>query len=95
MLHQQVCFLSNRSGGAILIEKRTMTVYFSSTKNKTYITKRGAIRAEAEALLEKRYPTEKPYFEDNYCIDSGWCWKQKPRSNVLLRRVMRIVKKIY
>lgn len=71
----------------ITIEKRT--VYRSTARGRSFLTKRAAIRAEADALIRKKYPTEKHEQENGYTTSPGWHWHELPRSEVLLRRLMR------
>ncbi len=77
-----------------MIEATTRTVFRATTKGRTYLTKAAAIKAEARALIEKRHPTEKGEFDGNgYQTDPGWHWMNIHRSDVLYRRVCRLVKK--
>lgn len=69
------------------------TVYFSPTRGRHYMTKGGAIRAEAKALLQKKFPSEKAEYEDfGFMTYPGFYWKDMPRSDVLFRRVCRLIK---
>lgn len=75
-----------------MIQTITRTVYHAPTKGRSYLTKRAAIMNEAKALIERKHPTEKQYFEpEGYCSDPGWHWTDMPRHEVLLRRVCRLV----
>lgn len=66
------------------------TVYFSSLKNKHYQTRRAAIHADARGLLERKHPSEKYESDTGY----GFYWKNDmPRSDVLFRRVCRLIEK--
>ena len=77
-----------------MIEKTTRTVYRATTKGRAYLTKTAAIKAEARALIENRHPTESSEFDGNgYQTDPGWHWTNLNRSDVLYRRVCRLVKK--
>lgn len=70
------------------------TVYRAPTAGRSYLTKRAAIYAEAKALIQERHPTERPESDENgRQYFSGWYWRDLPRSEVLLRRVMRLVKR--
>ena len=73
------------------IEARTKTVFFSSLKRRHYMTRKSAIRAEACALIEARHPSEKAEYENGFCYYHGFHWTSIPRSDVYLRRVMRLV----
>jgi hypothetical protein len=76
-----------------MIETKTRTVFLSTLKGRHYLTKSGAVKAEARALIEAKHPTERPEFDGNgYMTDQGWHWSMMDRSNVLLRRVCRLVR---
>ena len=68
----------------------TMTAYYSPTRNRHFFTKGAAIRAEAVALIKRKYPTERG---DPEIGDTGWHWSELKRSDVLLRRMFRIVQR--
>lgn len=76
-----------------MIEERTRKVFYSQAANRHYFTKGAAIKAEARALLIKKHPTEasesEPEIGHHY---PGWHWTELKRSDVLYRRVVRIVK---
>jgi hypothetical protein len=69
------------------------TVWVAPTARRRYLTKRAAIHAEARALIEKRHPTERTEYEQGQIIYGGWHWTALPRSEVLFRRVCRLVGK--
>jgi hypothetical protein len=74
-----------------MIEERTRKVFYSPKAGRCYLTKRAAIYAEARAIIEERYPSENAEDDTGY---EGWYWKTSiPRSDVLLRRVARLVKR--
>ena len=76
-----------------MVETKTRTVFLSTLKGRHYLTKSGAVKAEARALIEAKHPTERPEFDGNgYMTDQGWHWSMMNRSNVLLRRVCRLVR---
>ncbi len=76
-----------------MIETKTRTVFLSTLKGRHYLTKSGAVKAEARALIEAKHPTERPEFDGNgYMTDQGWHWSMLDRSDVLLRRVCRLVR---
>ena len=62
--------------------------------NRRYLTLRSAIQAEARKLIETKYPREKASHDANgQQYDTGWHWRELQRSDVLFRRVCRLVKK--
>lgn len=71
----------------------TRTVYFVPAKGRHYMTKPAAVSAVAKALIEARHPTEKDYTEPDGYTHGGWHWTSLPRSDVLFRRVRRMVRK--
>lgn len=76
-----------------MIEVITRTVYRSPSKGRCYLTKKAAIKAEARALIEAKHPTEAAEhdYEAGYYYP-GWYWTALPRSDVLYRRVCRLIK---
>lgn len=71
------------------IEVRSQVVYHSTAARRTYLTRRAAIHAEARALITRKYPLESAEWDVGY---PGWNWRELPRSDVLWRRVVRLVK---
>ncbi|MFJ3047024.1 hypothetical protein ACIPEN_14430 [Herbaspirillum chlorophenolicum] len=76
-----------------MITEATRKVYFSSVKGRHYMSKVSAIRAEAHALLEMRFPTEQIEYTNGMISYPGFHWTSLPRHEVLLRRVVRLVKR--
>jgi len=76
------------------IEARVRTVYYAPTRRRHYLSKQAAIHAEAVALIQQRHPTENPERDERgRLISEGWHWTDIPRSDVLLRRVKRMVRR--
>ena len=75
-----------------MIEVLTRTVYRSTTKGRSYLTKSAAITAEARALIVKKHPSEQADYDNiGRCTYGGFHWSSLPRSDVLFRRVRRLV----
>lgn len=75
-----------------MIEAQTRTVYVARTKGRAYLTKSAAINAEARALIAKKHPSERSEYDDmGRCTYGGFHWSSLPRSDVLFRRVRRLV----
>lgn len=74
-----------------MIVPTTRTVYFVPGKGRHYLSKSAAVSAAAKALIEARHPTEKNYTEPDGYTHGGWHWSSLPRSDVLFRRVRRLV----
>lgn len=72
---------------------KTRTVYRAPTAGRDFLTKKSAIEAEAAALIRAKYPNESG-FEDYATGHSepGFHWRELPRSDVLFRRMCRLVK---
>jgi hypothetical protein len=80
-------------GREVMIEERQAKVYYSPSAGRRFLTKRAAIRAEARALIEQRYPTERSEYDDRgMCEHPGWHWHLLDNSEKLYRRVCRLVK---
>lgn len=71
------------------IEKLTRPVFRAPTKGRCYFTARAAAYAEARALLARKYPTERAYFEDGYPVDPGWHWSPDERLQSVYKRLAR------
>lgn len=72
------------------IEVLTQTVYRSPTKGRRYLTARAAAHAEARALLDRKYPAERPDWDVG---DSGWHWSSDERNVRTLDRLSRAILK--
>jgi len=74
------------------IQVFTQTVYRAPTKGRRYLTARAAAIAEAGAMLECKYPSERPEWDIG---DPGWHWRSdeahlrthKRLSRMILRRL--------
>lgn len=74
-----------------MITKETAVVWRGGRRR--YLTKKSAIHAEAVSLIKEKYPNEQPEYEQGHMTFPGWHWSEMPRSEVLLRRVMRLVER--
>ena len=75
------------------IVKKTREVFFAPTRGRCYFTKAAAVRAEAAAIIAKRYPSDLPEHEDGYMTYPGFNWREIPRSDVMFRRLCQIISK--
>lgn len=76
-----------------MVERMEATVYFSSVKGRRFFTKKAAIRAEARVIIARRYPTEKAEYHEGFCSYPGFHWSELPRSEVMLRRLCKIIER--
>lgn len=76
-----------------MIEIVERVVYRSPTSNRCFLTLRAAIDCEARSLIEKKYPTEKSFYENGYCVDGGWHWTSEERFVRLHKRLKSIISK--
>lgn len=67
------------------ITTETATVYRGGGRR--WFTRKAAVYAEAFAIIKRKHPSER---SDPDC-GGGFHWRDMPRSEVLLRRVMRLV----
>jgi hypothetical protein len=58
--------------------------FYSQARRRYFFTKKAAVRAEASAIIRKRYPSE--HGDET---GGGFHWTQLPRSEVMLRRLAR------
>ena len=75
-----------------MIEKMTATVYRAPTAGRRYFSVSAACAAEARALIQKRYPSEQPEYEDGRLTYPGSHWSELPNSEKRLRRMTRLVR---
>jgi hypothetical protein len=56
-------------------------VFRSPTKGRAYLTASAAAKAEAAAMLARKYPTEKPEYDaiGGMCYDPGYHWSGDER----------------
>lgn len=73
------------------IEARTRVVFYAPTARRHYMSKAAAVKAEARALIKQRYPTEAAERDHIGQTYPGFHWMDMPRSDVLYRRVCRVV----
>jgi hypothetical protein len=52
---------------------------------------RAAVKAEAQAIIKAKHPSERPEYENDMCYYPGFHWRELPRSDVLLRRLCRLI----
>lgn len=62
--------------------------YLAPTKGRRYLTKRSAVRAEARALMDRKYPAEKGDASDGY---SNWHWSDDGHLQQLYERLVRLI----
>lgn len=76
--------------------KQNAVVYFSPLSGRRFLSVNGALSAESREIIKRRYPTQKGSFDDSgRSIGDGFHWSDLPRSDVLYRRVFRMVKMAY
>lgn len=63
-----------------------VTVYRAPTARRRYLTKRAAVRAEARALLDRKYPAENGDDSDGF---SHWHWSGDDRLSRVYDRLVR------
>lgn len=74
------------------IESVVRTLYRSSRASRYYQSKTAAIAAEARAIIADRHPAERAEYDSGHMIYPGSDWHGLPRSEVLYRRVVRMVR---
>lgn len=71
--------------------KETATVYRGGRRR--YFSKSAAIKAEAMAIIKAKHPSEKTEYDSmGRCTYGGFHCSSLPRFDVLLRRMMRLIK---
>lgn len=78
------------------ITKVVRTAYFAPSKGRHYFSLAGAVRAEALSMILKKHPTKHCAEDLGIEVSAGFYWASDiPRSDVLLRRVRRLVAQTY
>lgn len=81
-------------GVGVKISTQTATVYYSPSAKRRYLTKRGAIAAEARAMIAKKYPTEFEERDERARVTHpGWHWSLLPHAEDLYQRLCRLLSK--
>lgn len=62
------------------------------TANRSFLTLDAACRAEANAIVGRKYPSEKAEFDGATCTYVGWHFYDEPRFVALRDRVAKILK---
>lgn len=78
-----------------MISQKVATVYYAPKKKRRYFTLNAAISAEAGAIISAKYPSERGESQDGMITDSGFHWREMKRSDVMHRRMCRIILKAY
>lgn len=75
-----------------IVEAVTVKVYMAPTAGRRYFSLSAACNAEARAIIQKKWPAEKPEYEDGMRTYPGFHWRDLPRSEVLHRRMVRLIR---
>ncbi|EJG0809360.1 hypothetical protein [Cronobacter sakazakii] len=84
------------NGGQVMpVIKRQREVYFAPTRGRCYLTLRGAINAEARAIIFSRYPSTGSVFSDGMLIEDPWSitTDDPERYQKMYRRLKRLIAK--
>lgn len=73
------------------IEQTTRTVYRAPTRGRTYLNPRSAAKAEAAAMLQDRYPTERAEYENGQCYYPGYHWSSDELLMRVHKRLARVI----
>lgn len=76
-----------------MIEKQQATVWLAPTKGRRYFTRKAAIKAEARALIFKKYPKEENHDEFRSWIDYDIEQAEPERYEKMHRRMCRILER--
>lgn len=79
------------------VYEQKATVYVAPTSGRRFLTLNGALCAEARAIIQSKYPSDRGSKDDSgRYIGDGFYWRDDlDRSEVLYRRILRKVKKSY
>ncbi|WP_414492025.1 hypothetical protein [Stenotrophomonas maltophilia] len=70
------------------IQTIAATVYLAPTKGRRYLSKRSAVRAEARALLDRKYPAETGDESDGF---HSWHWSNDEHLQRVYERLARFI----
>lgn len=77
------------------ISNTTVVAFRSDRTGRRYFSLRAACAAEARAIIAAKYPVEHPEYESGHMIYPGSSWHDLPRSEVLYRRMTRLIQSAY
>ncbi|MCO7469470.1 hypothetical protein NJG16_05305 [Stenotrophomonas maltophilia] len=70
------------------IQPIATTVYLAPTKGRRYLSKRSAVRAEARALLDRKYPADTGDESDGF---HSWHWSSDEHLQRVYDRLVRFI----
>lgn len=73
------------------LEQTFRTAYRAPTRGRTYLNPRSAAKAEAAAMLQDRYPSERPEYENGQCYYPGFHWSSEERLMRVHKRLTRLI----
>lgn len=73
------------------ISQVNRTVYLAPTAGRHFMTKKAAARAEARALLTRKYPTEREEHYGEAIVNRGWHWSEDERHRRTYDRLASII----
>jgi hypothetical protein len=75
------------------IEAEQRVVYRSSMSGRRFMTLKGAVYSDARKILRTKYPNERPEYEGEFgqMTSPGFTWMDLPRSDVMFRRLCRLL----
>ena len=68
-------------------------VFKAPTKGRCYLSAKSAAKAEARAMLNKKYPPEEGEFKNGMMYSPGWNWSLDDRLNRVYDRLTRRILK--
>lgn len=77
------------------IERIERPVYKAPTKGRCYLSIKAAANAEARAMLDARYPSEEPEYEQGRMYYPGWHWSSDKRLVQVHKRLTRVLAKSF
>lgn len=75
------------------IKAESQTIYLAPSKGRRYLSARSAANAEARAMLDKKYPIERPEYESGHLIFAGWHWSNDPFLDRVHKRLSSLILK--
>jgi hypothetical protein len=73
-----------------MITVETATVYRGGGRR--WLTLDAAVKAEAIKIIKAKHPSEHAEYENGMMYYPGFFWRDLPRSDVILRRMCRLVR---
>lgn len=74
-----------------MIIRESAVVYRSTRSGRRFFTRRAAVAAEASAIIQSKYPTERQESDSIGITNRGWHWREDDRLCRVFNRLSRVI----